>query len=268
MLLVARLLPTTALAERPRNIADDVSLDQKLDAQIPLDVTVVNERGERIPLRSAFGQRPVVLNFVQYRCRMLCTQVLNGLLRSSQAVPFVLGTDYDIVTVSIDPKETPKMAREKKRTYVGSYRRPGGEEGWHFYTADERTIRQLTHAAGFRFRYDLASNQYAHPSGIILLTPSGRVSRYLYGIEYDPRDLRLGLVEASQHKIGGLVEQVLLLCYHYDPATGRYGFVIEGTLRIAGVVTTLVLGAFLFRMYRLEQRRSRAAQAHSLAVSP
>ena len=271
LLVLVCVAPLTARAEPLRTIVADVGLDQKLDAQIPLDVWVVDEQGKRVPLRSAFGKRPVVLNFVQYRCRMLCTQVLNGLLRSSQAVPFMLGKDYDIVTISIDPEETSKMAREKKRTYVGSYRRPGGEQGWHFFTADEQAIRQLTQAAGFRFRYDLASNQYAHPSGIILLTPSGRVSRYLYGIEYDPRDLRLGLVEASQHKIGGLVEQVLLLCFHYDPATGRYGFVIEGGIRVAGIATVLVLGGFLIRMFRLEQRRNRAArdaQASSLAVFP
>jgi protein SCO1/2 len=271
LLFLVLLAPLTARAEPLRTIVADVGLDQKLDVQIPLDVTVVNERGERVPLRSAFGKRPVVLNFVQYRCRMLCTQVLNGLLRSSQAIPFRLGQDYDIVTISIDPSETPKLAAEKKRTYVGSYRRPGGEEGWHFYTADEATIARLTKAAGFRFRYDPASDQYAHPSGIILLTPAGRVSRYLYGIEYDPRDLRLGLVEASQHKIGGLVEQVLLLCFHYDPATGKYGFVIEGGIRVAGVATVLVLGGFLIRMFRLERQRSRAerdAQPSTLAVSP
>lgn len=258
LLTLALTVVGSASAElRSQQIIQEVSLDQHLDAQLPLDVVVRDEAGNAVPLREYFGDKPVILNFVYFRCPMLCNQQLNGLLRTSQAMKLQLDKDYEIVSLSIDPRETPEMATAKKRTYVASYRRPGAEEGWHFVTADEESIRRLTQTAGYRYRYDAASDQYAHASGLIVVTPQGRISRYFYGIDYNPSDLRLGLVESSQNRIGTLADQVLLLCYHYDPATGKYGLAIAGLIRTAGLATIAVLGVFLYRMYRLEQRRTR-----------
>jgi protein SCO1/2 len=264
----ARVLPVlivlllVGIAEgqlRSKQLVQEVGLDQHLGTQLPLDAMLRDETGRSVALGEFCGEKPVILNFVYFRCPMLCTQVLNGLLRSSQAMELALGKDYQIVSISIDPRETPAMAAAKKKSYVASYRRPGAEQGWHFLTADEATIEQLTQAAGFRYRYDDASDQYAHASGIMLVTPQGRISRYYYGIDFNPSDLRLGLVESSENRLGTVVDQVLLLCYHYDPATGKYGLAIARLIRVAGVSTMLVLGVFLFRMYRLERRRSAEA---------
>jgi protein SCO1/2 len=186
---------------------------------------------------------------------MLCTQVLNGFLKSSQAVPLEIGRDYQVVTVSFDPRETPELAAEKKASYARAYRRGGAAQGWHFLTGDRQSIDRLTEAIGFHYRFDPKSDQFAHASGIALATPGGRLSRYFYGIEYSPDDLRLGLVESSSGRIGSLVDQVLLLCFHYDPLTGKYGLVIADALRMASVLTVILLGSFLLVMYRRERRR-------------
>jgi protein SCO1/2 len=256
------LLANEANAQlRTKQIVQGVGIDQHLDAQLPLDAVLVDEQGRSIPLREFFGRgKPVIVNFVYFRCPMLCTQVLNGLLRSSQAIKFRMHEDFDVLSISIDPRETPAMAAAKKRKYVASYRRPGAEEGWHFLTADAATIEKLTRVAGFRYRYDEPSDQYAHASGIMVATPEGRISHYLYGIDYPPNDLRLALVESSENRIGNLVDQVLLLCYHYDPVTGKYGLAISALIKGAGIVTLLVLGGYLLRMFRLERQRSRAVE--------
>jgi protein SCO1/2 len=239
---------------RPATLAQSVGIDQHLGQQLPLDVRVRDESGHERALADFFGSKPVVLNFVYYRCPMLCTQVLNGLLRASQAVPLEIGRDYEIVTLSVDPRETPEMASAKKATYAGAYRRGGADLGWHFLTADEHAIGALAKSAGFRYQYDPGSDQFAHASGIILVTPEGRLSRYLYGIDYAPADLRLGLVESSSGRIGTAVDQLLLLCFHYDPATGKYGLVISRALQVAGLGTVVALGGFLWIMFRREWR--------------
>ncbi|MEX2175559.1 MAG: SCO family protein [Pirellulaceae bacterium] len=271
VLLLVLLVCRQATADAPpnlRQIAQQVGLDQHLDRQVPLDLKFRDEAGREVQLREYFRGKPVVLNLVYFRCPMLCTQVLNGFLKSSQALPLQMGTDYEVISVSIDPDETPEMAAAKKQRYAGSYRRPGAEEGWHFLTGEQVAIDRLARTVGYRYHYDAKSGQYAHPSGIIVLTPDGRISRYFYGIEYHPTDLRLGLVESSQGRIGTLADQVLLLCFHYDPATGKYGLVISGVLRLAGLLTVAVLGSFLFVMFRREARRSadatRAAEPRAL----
>ena len=242
---------TAAGQPQRNNILRDVGLDQRLGGQVPLDLAFRDETGKQVRLQDYFRDKPVVLVLVQYRCPMLCTEVLNGFLKSSQAVKFEMGRDYEVVTVSIDPRETPPMAAEKKRRYVGRYRRDGAEDGWHFLTGKQPQIDALANAIGYRYRYDAASDQYAHPSGIVLATPNGQLARYFYGIEYHAKDLRLGLVESSENRIGSPVDQVLLLCFHYDPATGKYGLVIAGVLRLAALVTVLALGGYLsFAFYR------------------
>ncbi len=218
----------------------------------------MDEAGNVVPLQKYFGKQPVVVIFAYYRCPQLCTQVLNGFLRASQAIPQVIGRDYQVVTISIDPTETPEVAAEKKNNYVKAYRRPGAEEGWHFLTGDATAIERLTTVAGFRYRYDPTSTQYAHASGIMIATPDGKLARYYYGIEYPPPDLRLGLVESSEEKIGSAVDQILLLCFHYDPLTGRYGLMISRLLKITGSLTALALGTFIIHMIRHERRRAAA----------
>lgn len=239
-----------------RTLIQDIRLDQRLDAQVDLGLEFTDSNGRRLRLGDLVHDKPVILTCVYYRCPMLCSEVLTGVLKSTNAMSLKLGEDYSIVSVSIDPKETTEMAAAKKETYVRSYRREGGERGWHFLTGSQDAIESLTETVGFRYRYDPASDQYAHASGIMVLTPQGRLSRYFYGIDYPPRDLRLALVESSQNKIGSAVDQVLLLCFHYDPVTGRYGLVISNVLRLASFVTLAVLGTYLGRMFLLERRRS------------
>jgi protein SCO1/2 len=240
--------PTAALLR-------DVGIEQQQGAPLPLDALFRDESGREVRLGEYFADKPVVLALVQYRCPMLCTLVLNGFLKSSQGMPLEIGRDYQVVTVSFDPREGPELAAEKKKHYVRSYRREGAAEGWHFLTGDQHAIDRLTQAVGFRYHYDPQSDQFAHASGIVVATPGGRLARYFYGIEYSPNDLRLGLVESSAGRIGSPVDQVLLLCYHYDPLTGKYGLAISGALRLAGSLTVLVLGGFLFVMIRREFKR-------------
>lgn len=234
----------------------DVGLDQKLGESIPLDLTFRDEHGQTVTLRHFFGQRPVILSLVYYECPMLCTEVLNGLLRSAKELPLEIGKDFTIVTVSIDPAERPILANVKHELYTGLYGRPGAPQGWHFLTGDEPQIKALAQAVGFRYAYDSASGQFAHPSGIMVLTPQGKLARYFYGISYPSRDLRLGLVEASQEKIGSPIDQILLYCYHYDATTGKYGLLIARVIQAAGALTVLLLGfaiAILFRRERYAQ---------------
>ena len=196
--------------------------------------------------------RPVILSLVYYNCPMLCTQVLNGLLRSLKEQSLVPGKDFEVLTVSIDPTEWPALASAKHDLYTGIYARPGAAEGWHFLTGEDPQIKQLTHAIGFRYAYDPGSKQFAHASAIFILTPDGKISRYFYGIQYPERDLRLGLVEASHGKIGTPVDQILLFCYHYDPVTGKYGLLISRVIKAAGLATVLAIGALVFILGRRE----------------
>jgi protein SCO1/2 len=232
----------------------EVGVDQKLGAPLPLDLTFRDEAGEAVQLQHYFGEKPVILSFVYYECPMLCTQVLNGLLESLKTLSFDVGKQFQVVTVSFDPGETPTLATEKKASYLKQYERAGAEGGWHFLTGDTASIRQLTNAVGFRYQYDPATDQFAHASGIMVITPQGKIARYFYGIEYPGRDLRLALVEASENKIGSLVDQVLLYCFHYDPSVGKYGLVIMNVLRLAGIATVMALVTFMIVMFRRERK--------------
>jgi len=232
----------------------NVGIDQRLNEQVPLHLTFQDEMGQRVELSRYFDQKPVILSLVYYECPMLCTQELNGLLTSLKGLSFDIGKQFNVVTISFNPREKPALAAAKKMMYTGLYGRPGAAEGWHFLTGDEASIERLTRAVGFRYAYDSASRQYDHATAIMVLTPAGRISRYFYGIEYPSRDLRLGLVEASAGKIGSPVDQLLLVCYHYDPKTGKYGLLISRVIRLSGLATALALGWFLLVMFRRERR--------------
>jgi protein SCO1/2 len=236
--------PSTGLPEA----LQEVKIEQKLDQQLPLDLVFRDETGRDVKLGDYFGNKPVVLAFVYYDCPMLCTQVLNGMVTSFRVLPFQIGKEYDVVTISFDPRETPELAQKKKKVYVDylpEKMRENAANGWHFLTGDPANIAKITDAAGFRYRYDEKTQQFAHASAIMVTTPHGKLSRYFYGIEYPARDLRLGLIESSANKIGSPVEQLLLYCYHYDPATGKYGLVVMRVMRIAGVLTLLGIAAML-----------------------
>jgi len=231
----------------------DVRLEQKLEQQLPLDLVFRDESGQEVKLGQYFGQKPVVLALVYYDCPMLCTQVLNGMVTSFRVLPFQMGKEFEVVTVSFDPRETSALATKKKKVYVNylpAKMQPAAANGWHFLTGDQANIAKLTDAVGFRYHYDEATKQFAHASGIMVTTPQGKLSRYFYGVEYAPRDLRLGLIESSANKIGSPVDQLLLYCYHYDPATGTYGAAVMKIMRIAGVVTVLGIVAMLFALRR------------------
>jgi protein SCO1 len=235
-----------------------VGIDQKLDQQVPLNLVFRDETGRQVPLATYFQSgKPVLLALVYYRCPMLCTQILNGVASSLKAVSLNPGQDFEIVSVSFDPKDTPEIAAPKKQMYTRRYGRPNTANGWHLLSGDETNIKALTDAVGFHYTYDAATDQYAHASGVMLLTPEGRLSRYFYGVEYAPRDIRLGLVEASRNKIGNPVDQILLFCYHYDPATGKYGAVVMNLVRFAGVAFALTCGAFLIAVWRRDLRADR-----------
>jgi protein SCO1 len=231
----------------------EIGFDQFIDQPIPLDVPFRDESGRSVQLGDYFGKRPVVLVFAYYDCPMLCTLVITGLSTALNVLSLEPNQDFEIVTVSFNPKDTPATAAAKKATYLERYKRGGAAGGWHFLTGDQAAIDRLTKAAGFRYVWDEKTNQFAHPSGVIVLTPQGRLARYLFGIEYGPRDLRFAIVEASAGRVGSAVDAVLLYCYHYDPMTGRYGLVIMRALRLAGGVTVLALATFIVIMVRREK---------------
>ncbi len=230
----------------------NIGVDQRLNTQIPLNLAFRDEAGGELPLSTYFGSRPVVLALVYYQCPMLCTQVLNGLVMSLRTMSLESGRDFEVVVVSIDPTETPELAAKKKAEYLRRYAK--GSAGWHFLTGAEPRIKELAQTVGFRYAYDPKTKQYAHASAIMVVTPSGRLSHYFYGIEYAPRELRLGLVEASENKIGSPVDQVLLYCYHYDPSTGKYSATVMNIVRLAGVVTLLILLPALIWLWRVDLR--------------
>jgi protein SCO1/2 len=235
-----------------------VGIDQKLNAQVPLDLVFHDEAGRDVRLSSFFQtKKPVILVPVYYRCPMLCTQILTGVESSLKAVSLNPGRDFEVVSFSIDPKDTPETAASKKELYLRRYGRPGTANGWHFLTGDESNIKALADSVGFHFKYDPKTDQFAHASGIMVLTPDGHTSKYFYGVEYAPRDLRLGLVEASQDKIGNPVDQILLFCYHYDPATGKYGAMAINMVRAAGAGFAIAGGTVLLFVFRRDIRRGR-----------
>jgi protein SCO1/2 len=207
-----------------------------------------------VALAEYFGEKPAILSLVYYECPMLCTLVLNGLLRSLRTLSFDAGNQFSIVTLSIDPKETSELASQKKVEYISQYKREGAEKGWHFLTGEEEAVKTLADTIGFRYAYQPETGQYAHASGIMVVTPQGNVARYFYGVEYATRDLRLALVEAADGKIGSPVDQLLLYCYHYDPTTGKYGLLIMHVIRLAGVATVFALGGFIIAMLLRDRR--------------
>jgi protein SCO1/2 len=250
------LRPAEAL---PSNVVPGVlgkvGFEQRLNQQLPLDLPFKNEAGATVKLGDYFGRKPVVLAFVYYECPMLCTQVLNGLESALRVIHESIGREFDVVTVSFDPRETPVLAAGKKKAYLDRYQRPSAEQGWHFLTGDEASIAALTKAAGFSYVYDEDTRQFAHASGIVVATPAGKLSRYFFGIDYSPRDVKFALIESSSGKIGSLAERLLLYCYHYDPATGNYGFMAMRAVRIGGAVTLVALFGFMFVSIRRESHR-------------
>jgi len=241
-----------------------VGIDQNLNAQVPLELPFIDESGQAVRLGQYFRGKPVVLTLVYYSCPGLCDLVLNGVEHSMEQISLNLGRDFDVVTVSFNPADTWQLAAAKKGNYIEKYQRPGAEAGWHFLTGKPAAIEALTNAVGFRYKYDPNIKQFAHASGIMVLTPEGKIARYFYGIEYKARDFRLGLVEASKDKIGSPADELLLFCFHYDPMTGKYGLIIQNVIRALGSATVLALGAFIFFMLRRE-RHGREPGAGSLA---
>jgi len=237
----------------PSRLLQTVGINQKMGAQIPLDLPFADESGRDVTLRQYFD-KPVILALVYYQCPSLCNMVLNGVLSSVKGLDLTAGKQYQVIAVSFDPRETSQMAAAKKQSYLKDYKHPGAEAGWHFLTGPETSSKALAAAVGFRYVYDSMTNQYAHSSAIMILTPAGRVARYFYGIQYPPRDLRLGLVEASSEKIGTPTDQVLLYCFHYDPTTGKYALVIMNVLRLAALITLGALLTFMFVMFRRDFR--------------
>src|SRR5689334_2560612 len=234
----------------------DVRIDQKLNEQLPLDLVFRDESGQEVKLGKYFGQKPVVLALVYYDCPMLCTQILNGMVTSFRVLPFQIGNEFDVVTISFDPREKPDLAATKKKVYIDylpDKMQAGANSGWHFLTGDPANIERIADAVGFRYHYDEATKQFAHASAIMVATPEGKLSHYFYGVNYSARDLRFGLMEASQHKIGSVAEQLTLYCYMYDPAKGGYGLAIMRVMRIAGVITVIGIVAMILL---LKPRRS------------
>jgi protein SCO1 len=228
----------------------NVDLEQKLGAQVPLDVELRDEAGKTVTLKDYFGRRPLILSLVYYSCQDLCPLTLDGLVRGMRPLSFNMGDQFDVLTVSFDSRDTSALAAAKKSDFVKQYSRPDAEKGWHFLTGDETAIRRLTEAVGFRFNYESENGRFGHATGIMLLTPDGKIARYFYGIEFSPRDLRLGLIEASAKKIASPIDQLLLFCYHYDPATGKYSLLVTNIVRLAGIATVLALVIFIAVMLR------------------
>ncbi len=237
----------------------DVDFEQKLNQQIPLNLVFRDESGKTVQLADYIKEKPVILNFVYFKCRDLCPMLLDGIVRSLRTLSFNVGKEFDVLTVSFDPSDTPALAAAKRLDYLKQYARRGAETGWHFLTGDEPSIRSLTQSAGFRYTYDARTGEFGHATGIVLLTPQGVISRYFYGIDFSPRDLRLGLIEAASKKIGSPIDQLLLFCYHYDPLAGKYNLLVTNVIRVAGAATVLILVV----SFTILMRRERAAKSNS-----
>jgi protein SCO1/2 len=239
----------------------EVTFQQQLGQQLPLDARFRDETGREVALGDYFGKKPIVLAFVYYQCPMLCTQVMNGISSALKALTFAPGQEFDVVLISFDPRDKFETANAKKRAHLQHWSVQDQADGWHFLTGEEATIRQVTQAAGFSYTWDEPTQQFAHVSGVLTVTPDGRLSRYFYGVEFSPKDLRLALVESGQGKIGSLVEELLLYCYQYDPSTGRYGAVVMNLVRLGGVLTLGAVAGFIVLMRRRESRQS--AERHA-----
>ena len=231
-----------------------VAFEQNLDAQLPLDTPLRDESGKAVTFGDYFGKKPVVLLFGYYECPMLCSLELNGLVRNLRALSMSVGNEFDVVMVSIDPTESPELAAAKKAGYLHKYDRPGAENGWHFLLGDGPPVKKLAGVAGFRYEFDPKSRQYAHPAGLMVVTPQGRISRYIYGVDFPASNLRWSLIEASAGKIGSPVDKMLLMCFHYDPSTGRYNFAIMRTINVLGILVLGALVTFMLVNFRRERR--------------
>jgi protein SCO1/2 len=267
--LASRLSASAQQAQTGVAELEGVGITEHLGARLPLDAGLVDENGKAVRLGDFFeGDKPVVLSLVYFGCPMLCSLVLNGLVDGLKEIPLAPGADFEIITISFDPRETPTLARLKKQNYVQELGRPGAASGWHFLTGREENIRKVTEAVGFHYRYVEATQQFAHAAAIYLLTPDGRLARYLYGVVFDPATLRLGLVEASEGKMGSSLDRVLLYCFHYDPKAGRYTLAAVTIMRVGGVLMVVVLATVLGVLWRAEARRRRArADASSGAAA-
>jgi protein SCO1 len=254
---------TKGMMSPPANVRPpglkNVGIEQHLDEQIPPDLNFRDETGKPVRLGDYFGKKPMILNLVYYNCPMLCGEVLSGLESSLRVLKFDVGKEFDVLTVSFDPNETPDIATKKKAEFLKRYGRPGAADGWHFLTGPQESIDALTKAAGFQYQYDPKTGQFAHATAIMVLTPEGKIAQYYYGVEYAPKDLRLGLIQASEIKIGTLADQVLLYCYHYDPATGKYGAIISRVLQLSALATVLALGIFMTVLIRFGSGNSQHA---------
>jgi protein SCO1 len=252
--------PAAAQLNNPK-FTDGVGITQKLGAQVPLDLTFKDETGKSVKLADYFdGKHPVILSLVYFGCPNLCTLVLNDLTRGMNGLDFSAGDDYQVITVSFDPKETPALAADKKETYLQSYRRPNAQQGWHFLTGDQASIKALTDSVGFQYKWDQKFNQYIHPSGLTILTPTGKVSRYFFGIDYGLKDLKLSLMDASGNKIGALTDQLMLYCFHYDETSGKYTLAVVRLMQVGAVLTMAALGTFWFVMFRREHHPGLSAK--------
>lgn len=266
------LVWTSVAAAQENTVFDQVAFEQRLNEQLPRSLQFRDHVGQAVSLDQFFGEKPVILSLVYYECPMLCTLELNGLLRTLKSLEMTAGDDFTVLTVSFDPGETPELAATKRRSYLQRYDRPKAHGGWHFLTGNQDNITKLCEAVGFRYVYDSERDEYAHASGIIVLTPEGTIARYFYGIDFPAKDLRLGLVEASAGTIGTATDQLLLLCYGYDPTTGKYGFLVMNAIRLGGLATVLVLAGFVGVMLLRERRSARhhagPPTARDLAVEP
>jgi len=238
----------------PSTVLKQVGVDQKLGEQLPLDLTFTDHTGKSVRLGDYFGKKPVLIAPVYYECPMLCTMTLDGLVRTLKPLQPTAGKDFEVIVFSFDPRETPALAAKKRTVYLEKYGREDAAPGWHYLTGDEASIKALAQAIGFRYMWDEATKQFAHASAIMLATPQGQLSKYFYGLDYSSRDLRLGLTEASENKIGGIAETLLLLCYHYDPASGKYSLAVLNIVRAGGILTVLGLTTFAVVMIRRERR--------------
>jgi len=252
--VLTRLAAAAAADDARPPALRDVGIEQRLAAQVPLDLEFRDETGQAVRLAQYFGTKPVILSLAYYECPMLCSLVLNGLASALKVLSFDAGDQFEVITVSFNPADTPERAAAKKQTYLKAYGRAGAARGWHFLTGGAAAIERLTTAVGYHYKFDAAQQQFAHAAGIMVLTPQGRLARYFYGVEFAPRDLRLGLIEAADNRIGSPVDQLLLFCFHYDPATGKYGAAAINAVRAGGALTVVALATFLIVMWRRDHR--------------
>jgi protein SCO1/2 len=257
LLLISACCSASDTPPLPKEL-QGIGIEQHLGAALPLDASFRNEQGQAVALGTYFGKRPVLLALVYYRCPMLCTQILSGIVSGLRPLSLAPGRDFDVVAISIDPEDTPQTASAKRDEYTRRYSRSASTNGWHFLTGTDDAIHAVTDAVGFHYRFDAKSNMFIHASGIMIASPEGRLARYFYGVEYEPKDLKLGLIEASGNKIGSLSDQILLFCYHYDPASGKYTTAVLRALRLAGILTVALMAAALISMWRRERMRKGA----------